>query len=203
MFTAVSGFPGLAFEDACKKYHDPSQKEWKQDFAAARARRKRIEEGAQVPPFRPASSVSTVHEVARKVSYDLLFCTETEIESLVGVPVKNLKLNKKNQVTLQVEDGSTLKGYYISPKGLSDKESGHLRKVTFESKILVAWDEMLLSAADQLRATQGQELHEVSVKRQWETFETKVSNRHTVPTIEHFRETACKLVQEKCIASLF
>ena len=189
LVTAITGFPGMSFDECAAKFHDPKEKDWKGEFQTARARRAKVEKGEPVPPIRPGSYVAHTQSMARTIFYDVLFCSDKEIENLTGQTAKSLKLKA---VTLTIEDGSTLRGHFLSLKGLNPDEVGSLRRVRIEQKVTVAHKEALLEAPDQLRPKQGTELYNVAAKTHWLAVESlpKPNTRHTVPSVETLRAKA-------------
>ena len=198
LVTAITGFPGMTFDECAVKFHNIAEKEFKASFLTARARRAKLENGEKVAPIRPGSYVSHMHSMVRSVYYELAFCSQTEVENLTGLSVKEHKLKP---VTMVVEDGTTLKGHFISLKGLDPAEVASVRRVRFEQQAAVVHDERLLEAADQLRQQQGTELYGVATTKHWDAVEAmpKPSARHQVPSFESLRAKAREAAVQESI----
>ena len=197
LLVVVEGFLGLKTEEAAAKYHakDSSGKEFKIEFGKAKEIKSQMLQAAGTRLFSPSGAVTVVRSQLRTVYYEVGFLSESEFEKIVGAPAKDFKLKP---VTLQIEDGTSLKGHYISLLGLSPDQLGWIRKIKVEEQIKVNLDEKLCASQLQIRQKQPPDHCDLATKGLWEkaASQIKPATRHSLPKISSLKRKMEETEQE-------
>ena len=156
--------------------------------AARRVKQARLA-GKPVPDFTPACFVRSVQEKAYVVTFEVAFVSPAEVEKLTGCAPNQCGMGKPS--TLVLEDGQTsLKGWFLSLKGLKSEESACLRKVRLERCARVELAEDLMQPKNQLRPDQQTDVFDFVSAAQTKASPLNLNQRQHIAQIEDIRQKA-------------
>ena len=161
----VDAWPNMSWQEYCKTYHDKANKTFRGAVAGARLVKQAKMQGKPVPDILPASFVKNIQQQSYVMYWEAGFCSATEMEKLCGCSAQMLRIGKPT--TLVLEDGvTTLRGWLVSLKGLSETELAGMRRLRAERRVGVEWCEHLMEPKQQLRTGQQADVFKwVSEKR--------------------------------------
>lgn len=158
MTVIAEGFPNLTWDEACQKFHEPSQKSFKVELQAAIDAYESKQKGNPVV-FSPPTDVTSCQTHICSTYFEVAFFTEADVVRLTSCTPQSLGM--KTKATITIEDGSTLQGFLISMRGLPADEIAAARKVKIETQISSCLSEHVLQKENQIRAQQGLEIYQI------------------------------------------